>query len=599
MRRNRPYFALTLAAALVMVPGAGRAQSAELVVRNARITTLNPALPNASALAVRDGRIVAVGDESAIRSHVGPATRVIDAGGRRVLPGLNDSHLHLIRGGLNYTLELRWDGVSSLARALEMLRAQAGRTPAGEWVRVVGGWSDFQFSEGRGPTLEEINAAAPDVPVFVLHLYSHAMLNRAALRALGITQNSPAPRSGVIERDAAGEPTGLLIGRPDALILYSTLARMPKLNREEQLNSSRHFMRELNRLGVTSAIDPGGGGQNFPDDYNVIEELARQRQLTVRVAFDLMPQRPGQELADYVRWTTELAPGRSVHGAPVEDYHLHGAGEALLLEAVDFENFLEPRPELPPTMEANLRPIVERLVEQRWPFRIHGTYRESVMRFLDVFEAVNRARPLAPLRWFVDHGETLSDAELLRIKALGGGIAIQGRTAMQGEDFRDRYGKAAAATAPPLRRMLQLGIPVGLGTDGTRVSSYNPWVTIYWATSGRTLGGWQQLPPSNRLTRLEALRLFAQGSAWLSSEESTKGTLAPGYLADFVIYDRDPLNVPDIELLRMESVVTVMGGRIVFAQGTFRSINPPLPAPLPSWSPVAAFGGYGARGPGH
>ena len=237
------------------------------IVRNARISTLDPSRPEAEALAIRDGLVLATGTERQVRAAAGERAQVIDAGGRRVIPGLNDSHTHLIRGGLNFNMELRWEGVPSASDALAMLKRQAERTPAPQWVRVVGGWSEFQFAERRMPTLDEINAAAPDVPVFILHLYGRALLNRAALAVLGIGPETPDPPGGVIEKDANGNPTGMLIARPSALILYSTLAQGPKLGMEDQLNSTRHYMREMNRLGITSVIDAGGGGQNYPEDY--------------------------------------------------------------------------------------------------------------------------------------------------------------------------------------------------------------------------------------------------------------------------------------------------------------------------------------------
>ena len=200
---------------------------ADLILYNGRITTLDPEYPEASNLAIRDGRILAVDDAESYES--GPDTKTIDLRGRRVIPGLNDSHLHVIRGGLNYNMELRWDGVPSIADALRMLKEQAQRTPPGQWVRVVGGWSEFQFAERRMPTLEEINAAAPETPVFILHLYCRALLNQAALRAVGYTRETPNPPGGEIQRDPGGNPTGLLLARPNANILYATLAKGPKL----------------------------------------------------------------------------------------------------------------------------------------------------------------------------------------------------------------------------------------------------------------------------------------------------------------------------------------------------------------------------------
>src|SRR5580765_1350826 len=258
-------------------------EAPDLVLSNGRIKTLDPKYPQARSVAVKNGRIVGVDSEF----QRGERTTVIDLNGRRVIPGLNDSHLHVIRGGLNYNMELRWDGVPSLADGLRMLREQARRTPPGQWVRIVGGWTEFQFAERRMPTLEELNAAAPDTPVFVLHLYCRALLNQAALRAVGYTKESPNPPAGEIEHDASGNPTGVLIAHPNAMILYATLAKGPKLPAEYQANSSRHFMRELNRLGITSCIDAGGGFQNYPDDYKVIEQLHKRAELTVRIAYNL------------------------------------------------------------------------------------------------------------------------------------------------------------------------------------------------------------------------------------------------------------------------------------------------------------------------
>ena len=251
---------------------------ADLILHNGRITTLDARHPEASNVAIKDGRIIGV--NNAQNYERGPNIKVIDLKGRRVIPGLNDSHLHVIRGGLNYNLELRWDGVPSLADGLRMLKEQAQRTPPGQWVRVVGGWSEFQFAERRMPTLEEINAAAPETPVFILHLYCRALLNQAALRACGYTKDTPNPPGGEIQRDHSGNPTGMLIARPNATILYATLAKGPKLPPEHQMNSTRHFMRELNRLGLTSIIDAGGGFQNYPEDYAIIEQLHRSGELT-------------------------------------------------------------------------------------------------------------------------------------------------------------------------------------------------------------------------------------------------------------------------------------------------------------------------------
>lgn len=556
---------------------------ADLILINGRLTTLDPETPDATALAIADGKITAVGGDKAVMAHKADATEVIDLKGRRVIPGLNDSHTHLIRGGLSYNMELRWENVPSVADALAMLRKQAANTPAPQWVRVVGGWSEFQFAERRMPTLEEINAAAPDTPVFILHLYARALLNRAALKALGITRDTPNPPGGEIERDARGNPKGMLIARPSALILYSTLAQGPKLPLDDQINSTRHFMRELNRLGVTSVIDAGGGGQNYPEDYDVVQRLHADGQLTLRIAYNLFAQKPGQELGDYERWI-----GMTEPGAGDDWLRMNGAGENLAWSAADFENFLEPRPDPAPVMEDELEKIVELLATNEWPFRIHATYDETIDRFLTVFERVNQRQPFKT-RFIIDHAETVSPRNIERIRALGGGIATQHRMAFQGEYFVDRYGVDAAQATPPMREMLKAGLPVGGGTDATRVASYDPWVAMHWLTTGKTVGGLSLYGDDNLLTREEALAIWTTGSAWFSGEQELKGKLAPGMYADLAVLSDDLMTVPDARIRSITSVLTVVGGRIVFADGDFAAHNPPMPPASPDWSVNALF----------
>src|SRR4030088_1713783 len=380
--------------------------TADTILHNARIATNR--LPSfVDALAITDGKITATGNARDIFRLRGPATTVIDANRRTVIPGLNDSHMHPIRAGLSYNMDLRWDGGPSVADALRMLKDQAQRTAPPQWVRVIGGWTEFQFAERRMPTLDEINAAAPDTPVFVLHLYDSAFLNGAALRAVGYTKGTPDPPGGEIQRDKNGNPTGLLIAKPNANILYSTLAKGPQLSREDQANSTRLFMHELNRLGLTSAIDAGGGFQNYPDDYQVIEELHRRGEMTVRIAYNLFTQHPRQEYDDFAKWVTTTRPGEGS-----DFYRMNGAGEMLTFSAADFEDFLEPRPDLAASLEQELKQVVGLLVENRWPFRLHATYDESISRLLAVFEAVNKEVPFNGLRWFFDHAETISERNI-------------------------------------------------------------------------------------------------------------------------------------------------------------------------------------------
>ncbi len=579
-------------AALPRLPATRDSSMTDLLLVNAKVTTLDRENPEAQAIAIRDGRFLSVGSEQDVRRAVHPDAAIIDLGNRRVIPGLIDSHMHIIRGGLNYNMELRWDGVPTLADAMAMLKQQVDRTPAPQWVRVVGGFTEHQFAEKRLPTIAELNAIAPDTPVFILHLYDRALLNAAALRVVGYTKDTPNPPGGEIVRDAAGNPTGLLLAQPNATILYSTLAKGPKLPPEYQLNSTRHFMREMNSLGVTGVIDAGGGFQNYPDDYAIIEKLHADGQLTLRISYNLFTQKPKEELADFAGWVKQVTPGQGD-----DRYRHNGAGEMLVYSAADFEDFRVERPEMPPSMEGDLEPVIHLLAEHRWPWRLHATYDQTIGRALDVFEKVNRDIPLAGINWFFDHAETISDRNIDRIAALGGGIAVQHRMAFQGEYFVERYGARAAQQTPPIAKMLAAGIPVGAGTDATRVASYNPWVSLSWLVTGRTVGGLSLYPGANRVSREKALRLWTHENTWFSNELGKKGQIKAGQLADLAVLSADYFNVPESAIATLGSVLTILGGTVVHGEGDFARLAPTLPPPMPDWSPVAAFGGY-HRAPG-
>lgn len=572
--------------------------SADLILTDADIVTLDPVNPRAEAIAISGGLVQAVGRKRDVLALEGSTTEVLSVGGRTVIPGLNDSHMHPTRAGRFYALELRWDGVPTLEQGLNMVREQARGTPAGQWVRVIGGWSPFQFAERRMPTPAELTRAAPDTPVYVLFLYSQGFLNKAAVDALGLSPATETPPGTAYEFTADGG--AIIHARPNPDLLYGTIGALPSMSAAEQALSTRHFYRELNRFGLTSVIDAGGGGHRFPEDYTGSDALARAGELPVRISKYLFPQNKGQELAEFQKWTRDWEINVDRAESLMNAYVLRGGGEFLVWAAGDYENFLADRPDITtrPRWRSQLINVTRHLLQNRWPLRIHATYDESVNHILDVFEEAHALEVshgrlgFSGIRWAIDHGETLQKPTLQRIRALGGGMAMQARMAYAGEYFLERYGNARTRNAPPLRDVIDAGLPLGLGSDATRVASYNPWLTLYWATTGRSVGGTELHGPGQRLSRMEALFHHTVGSAWFSQEEVLKGRLKAGQFADLAVLNAPYLDVDDEDLRHIEADLTVTGGRVVYDSGEFGGRADSLAPIEPSWSPVRRYGGY-------
>lgn len=565
--------------------------AAELIVHNSRITTLDPGRPSAQALAVAGGKVIAVGSDDEVLALRAAGTKVVDALGKRIVPGLNDSHSHYLRGGTSFTGELRWDGVPSLKIGLERIQKQARVTPQGQWVRVVGGFTPWQFQEKRLPTPEELTAASPEIPVYVQYFYSVIVVNKKGLELLKITKSTPNPHGGVIERDKSGNPTGVFRADPSPDQFYALLAALPRFDEATAKVSEEYMFHELARFGLTSVIDAGGGGFNFPGDYAAPIQTMKVGRLPLRVSFYLFTQHPGKELEDYQNWMKANRAGDNLDEQREHGFELEGGGEWVLWKAGDYENFRSARPTQEAGMEEQLEPIVRQFVQNRWPFRIHATYDESITRLLNVIEKVDKTTPLSGLRWAIDHAETVKEKNADRIKALGGGVAVQDRLYFLGDDFVQRYGKGSAAECPPVRMLLKKGIPVGMGTDGTR-SSFNPWLGLYFLTTGKVASGQKIFSEKNILSREEALRLYSQGSAWFSQEEKVKGQLSTGQLADFAVLSKDYMTVAAEEIKSIESELTVVDGKVVYGAGAFAAESPALPPIQPAWSPLKEFGSF-------
>jgi predicted amidohydrolase YtcJ len=512
---------------------------------------------------------------------------VIDAGGRTIIPGLNDAHTHFIRGGLSYAQELRWDGVPSLAIAIQLLRDQAARTPPPHWVQVVGGFTPNQFAEKRLPSLDEINAATGEVPCFIMHLYDRAFINRAGSRMLGFDPNTPDPHGGFIARDGAGNPTGVVLATSSLGSLLGIFARVPKLAPEDQIASTQQFMRELNRLGVTSVIDAGGGGQNYPEHYAAIAKLAADKALTLRVGYTLMAQRPGREIDDYRGW---LAQAKLYQGDSY--FRLVGAGEYITWAAGDVTNFAKDPVPQPPTMEDKLVEVLSFLASNGWPFRLHASFDFTAQRILGVLEKVHRDTRIDKLRWGFEHGEGITARTLDRIAALGGSMGLQNRMSLDGEAYVAKWGKETAEDAPALGRIRQMGIPFACGTDGNRAASHNPWVGVEWLVTGKTVAGFKHNADRNLLSREDALRAYSESGAWISGEENQKGTLSPGKWADLAVLSDDYMTIPEDRISTIRSLMTMVGGQIVYGDGAFAQLAPSPPRPMADWLPINTYPSY-------
>lgn len=570
---------------------------ADLIVHNAKIFTGNSAQPAASAVAVKSGRIVAVGTDAEVLGLKTPATRVVNSRGRRLIPGIIDAHTHVLNEmGFNYTL--RWDGVPTLRQALAMLAEQAKRTPEGQWVKVVGGWTPYQFEENRFPTIEELRKAVPNRSMIVQYAYNRAFMNQQAMDAFGVgTDKFPMLPGTELEKDAQGKYTGVVRGYTFTFIALETM--VPQLTFDEEVSSLTQTIHSLNRFGITSIVDAGTGFRGYPKALPIVNSLARDNRLNIRMPFVDIQFGQGADFnmvdaqITAITKTAPIVPGHNLHPQLAHGHVYRGAGELLSAEVHDHENFDRPAVIIEP---AKMRELVERdiskLVARRIPFREHITYDENITPFLDALEKLNEKTPLDGLRWSLEHAETISPANIARVKALGGGIALDTKMAMHGDAFIKTHGREKALQTPRLRQLVDSGIPLAMTTDAFRAAAYNPWVGISWMVTGKSVAGTEVLAKDNRLSRAEALGLFTRKAAWFMNAETEVGIIAPGQLADFALLDKDYFSVPESQIKSIASVLTVMDGRVVFGAQDYQSLTPTLPEILPAWSPIKYFGGY-------
>jgi hypothetical protein len=503
---------------------------------------------------VSGDRIAALGRSNDIMRLAGRKTRVVDLRGRTVIPGLIDSHSHAIRAALSYSTEVNWIGASSLEEALGRVRDAARAAKPGDWLIVAGGWTPEQFREKRRPTRAELTAAAGDHPAYVQLFYGWALMTPSAFKALNIAADSDVPPRGELERDAAGNPTGGIAG--DTATITALFARLPSPSFEQRVEGTRKFFRELNRLALTGVIDPGGFGM-APRDYEALLKLWRDRALTLRVAYSVFAQKRGSELEDY-RTLTQLLP----MGFGDDMLRFNGIGENVAWGMYNNDNPGEAE-------KTQFYEIAKWVAARRMSLNVHWHNDRSVGQLLDIFERVNREVPIADLRWAVAHLNDASAPTLERMKALGVGWAMQDALYFDGERFQKEKGAEAARRAPPLKTALRIGVKVGAGTDAHRVASYNPFVALRWMLDGKTVGGAPLRGPEETPTREEALQMYTTGSAWFAHDEDRRGSLEAGKLADLAVLSKDYMKAPIEEIGAIESLLTMVGGRVVYAAGPY------------------------------
>jgi hypothetical protein len=547
----------SLAFALSLAATTASAQTADTVLFNGKILTVDKDFSTRQALAIEQGRIVATGTSAAMKKLAGGNAKLIDLGGRTVIPGLTDGHIHGIRAALTFGTEVNWIGVPTLKEALEKIRQAAKDQKPGSWIVVAGGWTEEQFAEKRRPTPAEVTTAAPDNPVYIQHLYDWLLLTPKAMDALNIRDDQDVTPGGKLERDG-DKPTGVINANGNAL--GKIFDKLPKPTLEQQLDGSKKFFREMNSLGITGIVD-GGGVSMYPSSYQAVFKLWHDKQLTVRVAYHLCSPKPGSELADQQNLTQLLPPG---FGDPM--LHFNGPGEILIW--ADWTDG-----DITPDGKAKLAELLRWAASKGYTIQLHWNPDRTVHDLLDVVEDIARDYPVRDLRWTVLHLYNASEDSLKRMKALGLVWGVQDGLYFGGERLQKEVGADQARMMPRIVTALKLGLTVAAGTDAHRVSSYNPFVSLQWYLDGTTIGGTKTRSDEEAPSRRQALEMYTKNSAFMANDDDKRGTLEVGKFADLAVLSSDYLTAPVKEIGKIRSVLTMVGGEVVYAGAPFANLE--------------------------
>ena len=547
---------LAIAAALSLSVGAiaaGPVEKPDRILFNGDVITMNAANPSAQAIAIRGNTIVAVGSNAVIRKLAGAQTVLTNLGGRTVVPGLIDSHIHAIRGGQGFTFESYWYEQTTLTGALTQLKQEAAKRGAGKWVAVTGAWHPEQFSEKRAPTVNDLTASLPDNPAYIQYLYDYALVNAKAIEVLGLDSGKPLPPGITVERDAQGKATGKLLGGIGPFsALFGRISARPE---PENRDSLRAFFGELNQQGVTGVVDAAAGDYTI---YSPLFRLWKDKALTLRVAYRASAPAPGNEA---LAFQTGLAFMPPLFGDDMLKFL--GMGEVLVFGMNDGVRM---GPGFSPTQASRdeLVKVANFAADRSYPLEVHAYTDDGAKAILDVFEEVAKTRPLKDLRWAITHLSTGSEETFERMRKLGLFYTVQMGPYFEGLAIREANGNATALASPPTRLALQKGLMVAGGTDSTRVGVVNVWRAIEYHVTGRSVGGAVQRRADYLLTRDEALKLYTANAAWVTADENRRGTLAEGKLADLAVLNASFMRMPADQIHTLRSVLTLVDGKVVF-----------------------------------
>jgi predicted amidohydrolase YtcJ len=544
MRMSKANFIRTALLAIFALAIASPAwsQNADTILVNGKILTVDTQFSTREAIAIRDGKITAVGSNADVRKQAGPQTHVIDLQGRTVIPGLIDSHIHAIRAGQTFTTEVNWVGATSIAEAMNRIHEASLAKKPGSWLIVAGGWNAEQFKEKRRPTQVDLVAAAPNNPVYVQLGYDWEVMTPAGFAAMNINSDADLPRPGKLERDASGKPTGAIEDGGGFDVAIALFDKLPHPTFDEQVEGTKKFFREMNRLGVTGVGDPGGNNLN-PENYQPLFKVWRQHQLTIRIAYSLCGPTPGKEFEE-LKSLTQMLP----QGFGDDMLKFNGIGERVTWGMNNNDH---------PTAEDQEKyyRIVRWAAQKGMPVTMHWPKDETADTLLSIYERVNAEFPITDLRWSVAHLTNASPQNLWRMKAMGVGWTIQRPDAASVENAKE------------------LGVTMGAGTDAHRVASYNPFTALQWSLLDSKIASGVQRGPEQTPTREDALRAYTIGSAWFSFDENKRGSLEPGKLADLAVLTQDYMTAPSDKIGSIESLLTMVGGKIVYAAGPYARLE--------------------------